>query len=233
MLQLYGFGAKLSKVKVAVRIRVNNNTACVRTQWMPSSYHYHHFYIIIIIIIITITRPVSWICTWRWWWWQTVALPEFYNGGADDRGAKGAEVWGLCPLPRKKMIFFTWNRWILVHSRITFLRSKRHKKRHTRPICQVNGGRLPPTRPRLESDTGGKMMLRQTKHVSSKWYRYHCCAGATMSSSKFAILMIIAILGNLVPVNEAGPAAYGLCQTACMPVLCKATRRQVLSSARW
>ena len=29
------------------------------------------------------------------------------------------------------------------------------------------------------------------------------------------MLMIIAILGGLVPVNEAGPAAYGLCQAAC------------------
>jgi len=34
-------------------------------------------------------------------------------------------------------------------------------------------------------------------------------------SSQFAMLMIIAILGGLVPVNEAGPAAYGLCQAAC------------------
>ena len=36
-----------------------------------------------------------------------------------------------------------------------------------------------------------------------------------MSSPQLAILTIIAILGGLVPVNEAGPAAYGLCQAAC------------------
>ena len=36
-----------------------------------------------------------------------------------------------------------------------------------------------------------------------------------MSSLQLAILMIIVILGSLVPVSEAGPAAYGLCQAAC------------------
>ena len=36
-----------------------------------------------------------------------------------------------------------------------------------------------------------------------------------MLSSRLPILVIILILGGLVPVNEAGPAAYGLCQAAC------------------
>ena len=59
--------------------------------------------------------------------------------GADGRGAKGC-----APSPEIKWIF-TWNRWVWVHSRITFLRSKRHKKRHTRPILvrSMGGGRPP------------------------------------------------------------------------------------------
>jgi len=59
-----------------------------------------------------------------------VADPEFYNGGGRSRGG----VWGVPP-PQKKRIF-TWNRWVLVHSRITFYVYAK--------TGQVNGGGRPP-----------------------------------------------------------------------------------------
>jgi len=54
-----------------------------------------------------------------------VADPEFSNG-ADGRGAKGAEVVesreGVCPLPRKKMIFLpeTSGFWCILGLLFTF-----------------------------------------------------------------------------------------------------------------
>ena len=63
--------------------------------------------------------------------------------GADDRGAKGAEGMG-------SEWIFTWNRWVWCILGLLFM-LKRHKKRHTRPIGQVNGGAAAPRPPPLNS----------------------------------------------------------------------------------
>ena len=82
---------------------------------------------------------------------------------------------------------------ITVHSRIT-LCSKRHKKRYTRPIGQVNGGRPPPhpmNPPLTVTEVCGDIM------VGHKWHQSCVCNSSISTSSQHASMWFVETLDIL------------------------------------